>query len=101
MKDEEIIVATLAALKDEWNTISKQMAWNNRKGKEDVPPLLRALVGVQSMTRIEWNRLREQVLKYRRSAVYRKKKEAAEKKKVARRDYMRGYMRRYRTENDT
>lgn len=99
IKDRELIVASLATLTAEWNSISKQMAWNLRKNLEEAPPLLKHFTGITHITRAEWLELRKEVLTIKRSAAFRKKQYALKHKVETRRDYMRGYMRRYRIRN--
>lgn len=96
MKDRELIVETLAGLRDEWNSISKQMAWSFRKQEEGECDLLRSLVGIGSITRVQWNLLRKEVNAKRRYLAITKERREAERLVQARRDYMRGYMRGYR-----
>lgn len=102
MKDRELIVQLLAEMGSGWNSLSKQMTWNFRRGVTEPPSVFVLTTGIRTMpTRAEWVALRKEVISFRRRAEYQEKKQIEAALAERRRTYMRGYMRRYRSRKPT
>jgi hypothetical protein len=101
MKDRKKIIENLVALRDGWNSLSKQMTWAFRRAEKEPPPIFVLTTGMREMpSRAEWVSMRREVILARRRAGYENKQRRIREGKERRRDYMRGYMRRYRKETN-
>lgn len=97
MKDRELIVQLLAEMGDGWNSLSKQMTWQFRRGIDEPPKVFVLTTGIKHMlSRAEWVSLRKDVVTCRRRMDYQNKKQREIEKDERRRIYMRSYMRTYR-----
>ena len=99
IKHREKVVRELAVESAYWNRLSKQMAWAFRKGDVDAPEILTRFTSVKTMpAHADWMEFRRDVLAERRRKLYQDKRSKELAQVEQRREYMRGYMRKYRKE---
>ena len=88
------LTARLAQLDNEtWRSVVSRMNWHIRTAGAHPQP---AELGDTPILVGDWMVLRRDVKNLRRAAARVAKEKAAEAARIKRRDYMRGYMRRYR-----
>jgi len=78
-----------------WTRICLEMAWYYRKGIEHRPKITMRFTTVLPETRAEWDRIRKEINGLRLN----KRETKVEKVKRDRRDYMRNFMRTYRSKD--
>jgi hypothetical protein len=99
IKHRDKVVKELAVEAAYWTRLSKQMAWAFRKGATEAPEIFTRFTGVKTMpAHADWMELRRDVLSERRRQAYQERRRKAVIQAEQRREYMRGYMRKYRKE---
>jgi hypothetical protein len=97
MRKTELIKAMTDAPATVWGRLTKKVAWAYRRG-EVSPPVFALYTSADTLPEREvWDDIRKQINNARRVKRYHARKVSAERAAVERRDYMRSYMRRYRS----